>query len=73
MWQTILVPVPPTNPTLTLLNPNPPQSPRCALWAMPWHLGCDSEPSPPLSHAQIAQRDLELDFDPVSQNTDRSR
>jgi hypothetical protein len=43
----------------------PPPSPRCALRAMPWHRGCHSKHTPPLCHARIAQRDLELDFDPT--------
>ena len=44
----------------------PPPSPRCALRAMPWHRGCHSKHTPPLCHARIVQRDLELDFDPRS-------
>ena len=47
-------------------NPNPPPSPRCARRVTSWHRGCNFEHIPPLSHARIAQRDPEPDFDPLS-------
>ena len=45
--------------TLTLRRP------RCALWAMPSHRGCNFERVPALGHARITQRELEPDFDPA--------
>ena len=64
--------LPQPNPHLNP-DPNPPPSPRCALRVISWRWGCDSEHDAPPRRTQIEQRDHELDFDPLSQKTDRSR
>ena len=39
--------------------------PRCARRATSWHRGCNSEPSPTLRRARIAQQAHHLDIDPL--------
>jgi hypothetical protein len=42
-----------------------PPPPRCARRATSWHRGCNSEPSPTLRRARIAQQAHHLDIDPL--------
>ena len=60
------------NPKVTLTLTNPPPPPRCARRVTSWHRGCNSEPSPPLRRARIAQQAHHLDIDPPETGMDRS-